>query len=136
MMTKIVIEYSTDKDLMLTEAITRAANKIDLKRIIWLVWTDSDNLRNYFFNKEMTVLGEDEIRKLLKGGRLDYGSYYIRSIPVKQISAIHPEDIVIDCFTGELYGALNFNASKIIHLPWTEHENDLLQKYRYKIIGS
>ncbi len=126
-MTKIAIEYNEDKNLMLAEAITRAANMIDLNRIIWLVWTDSANLRGHFFNSKMNVLNRDDIEMLLNGERLEYGSHSLRSISVEKTSAIRPGDIVIDCFTGDLYGALDFNSSALFHLPWSKDESDLLQ---------
>ena len=128
-MTKIAIEYNQDKDLMLAEAITRAANMIDLNGIVWLVWTDSNNLRGHFFYSKMDVLSRVEIERLLKGERLDYGSYYLRSISTEKTSAIRPGDIAIDCFTGGLYGAVDFRASALLHLPGTKHDNDLLQGY-------
>ncbi len=126
-MTKIAIEYNEDKNLMLAEAITRAANMIDLNRIIWLVWTDSANLRGHFFNSKMNVLNRDDIEMLLNGERLEYGSHSLRSISVEKTSAIRPGDIAIDCFTGDLYGALDFNSSALFHLPWSKDESDLLQ---------
>ncbi len=126
-MTKIAIEYNEDKNLMLAEAITRAANMIDLNRIIWLVWTDSTNLRGHFFNSKMNVLSRDDIEMLLNGERLEYGSHSLRSISVEKTSAIRPGDIAIDCFTGDLYGALDFNSSALFHLPWSKDESDLLQ---------
>ncbi len=126
-MTKIAIEYNEDKNLMLAEAITRAANMIDLNRIIWLVWTDSTNLRGHFFNSKMNVLSRDDIEMLLNGERLEYGSHSLRSISVEKTSAIRPGDIVINCFTSELYGLLNFRASELFHLPLSRHESDLLR---------
>ncbi|HIP19038.1 MAG TPA: hypothetical protein EYG78_06865 [Sulfurovum sp.] len=128
-MTKIAIEYNEDKDLMLAEAITRAANMTDLNGIIWLVWTDHNNLRGHFFHNKMNVLSETDKKTLLNGERLDYGSYYLRSISREKTSAIRPGDIAIDCFTGGLYGAVDFRASALLHLPGSKHENDLLQKY-------
>ncbi len=130
-MTKIAIEYNKDKNLMLAEAITRAANIIDKKRMIWLVWTDSTNLRDHFFDGKMNVLSRDDIKTLLNGERLDYGSYYIRSISAEKISAIRPDDVVIDCFTGMLYMARSMNGSLLIHLPWTQYESNSLSNSRY-----
>ncbi len=121
------IKYMQNKDDMLSKALIEAGNNIKDDQTIWLVWTDKNNLRGYFFNNDKAILSRENIKDLMDGRRLPLRGSYLESISLNKISEIKKGDIAIDCFTGgELNKNLN-NIAELIYLPWTQDESNQFQ---------
>ena len=131
-MKKEFIKYSGHKDEMLNSAIVMASTVLPKGKTIYLVWTDVKNLRGYSKSLQYQFLNELSIEKFIKSPLpFPLGNGFITAISLDKMSVICDGDIVIDCFTGELFN--NTNISHMIHLPWTQQESDLLSNKEQEI---
>ena len=120
------IKYQKNKEDMLKNSISKAVATLEKGQTIHLVWGDRNSIRGQFYHDKYPYLNRPTIEKLMKSEKIAVHKGFITSTSLDSMSDIKDGDIVIDCFTGQLYSSRFTNLSWLIHLPWLPHESELL----------